>query len=540
MFSIDQNSHSLWDTLPKLQAIAAAGHGVSHFIEDIDVAFTDLGADVADGDLRIQREQFHPSGGSAWGAALFYTDFLGRQPTELRDYEDQLGMKVSSLAKQIDTPLEDLYSEFSVSDNHMLVGSSYAGDRQHHRLIGDLGIDEVRPFIEKVLDLGRQDCLRRFPDADSQTRTREWFDREAQRINYLLDATDTKTTLTDFYNRWLEEYLRGEVSLRRASELFALDGDPQRRAVLEIFLRDYDQAAGLYNQAMKDADVGVHPLHTDRGELPFFAVFRHDGHLVRTGATLDNNTLLIDEWEFPVADGRLPGEAMADAGITAVAGKAALLVIQARLGENRRRLALPYHGSLYMPAAYRLEELLDETGLLPGPVEPVCRVRLHLLDRLADVSATIALPEYLARELGCDEIPASRLAAEYDEIQTAAATRLEQFRNEDAREAWLDETFASERSQIEEFEQQKRDIARQNPKDPKVRELWKQERGIRDRLTVELLRRVHADIQLSQLDFYDSRGAILPWCVALGGEALYNDVIHKAELYDETPRNYAP
>lgn len=46
MISIDQNCHSLWDVVPKLQALAAHGKKVRHFIEDIDVAFTSAAAEV--------------------------------------------------------------------------------------------------------------------------------------------------------------------------------------------------------------------------------------------------------------------------------------------------------------------------------------------------------------------------------------------------------------------------------------------------------------------------------------------------------------
>lgn len=535
MISIDQNSHSLWDTLPKLQALTAAGHTVYHYIEDVDVAFTDLGADES-GELHIMAEQFHPSGGSAWGAALFYTDFLGRQPTELRNYESQFGMKVAALAKQLDTSLDDLYATYSISDNHMLVGPSYVGDKRHHRLIGDLGAEEIRPFLQQIIDLGEADCRRRFPDADAHERIDAWFTAERRRVDALLaDGGD----LVGLYNRWLDAYLHTNAELHRTSRLFALDGDPHRRQLLELFTRDYDTAAGLYNQAMDEADLGLHPLHTGRGELPFFAVFHHDGHLVRTGANLDGRELRIAEMTFTLNhDGSLPVEAMMNAGVTAAFGKAALMVIQARYGASGRRLALPYHGSLYMPAAYRLEALLDQAGWLTEDVKPVCRVRLHLLDRLADVESTIALPAYLAAEMGCDTVPAKRLAAEYADIQQAAADRLDAFKDDTAREAWQAERFATEHAQIEKLQQTKREIAQENPKDPRVRDLWKHEREIHDKLLAETLKRIHADIQLSQLDFYDSRGAILPWCIALGGEALYNRIIEQAELYDETPENH--
>ena len=41
------------------------------------------------------------------------------------------------------------------------------------------------------------------------------------------------------------------------------------------------------------------------------------------------------------------------------------------------------------------------------------------------------------------------------------------------------------------------------------------------------------DYQAAHIDFYDSRGAILPWCIALGGESFYNEVIAKARITEE-------
>ena len=122
MFSIDQNSNSLWDTLPKLQVMERSARVVVHFVEDLDVAFTSLGAGVDDRatseppGLRIARERFYPSGGQDWGATLFYSDFLGRLPVEPRTWEPQLGMKISAAARQLGRDLEDLYAEYSVGE----------------------------------------------------------------------------------------------------------------------------------------------------------------------------------------------------------------------------------------------------------------------------------------------------------------------------------------------------------------------------------------------------------------------------------------
>ena len=101
MFSIDQNCHSLWDVVPKLQALARRGVAVRHFVEDIDVAFTQMGAGPDGGELRLARERFYRSGGGDWGAALFYADFLGAQPTEIREWEKWTGMRFPESGKYI-------------------------------------------------------------------------------------------------------------------------------------------------------------------------------------------------------------------------------------------------------------------------------------------------------------------------------------------------------------------------------------------------------------------------------------------------------
>ena len=38
---------------------------------------------------------------------------------------------------------------------------------------------------------------------------------------------------------------------------------------------------------------------------------------------------------------------------------------------------------------------------------------------------------------------------------------------------------------------------------------------------------------MARIDYWDSRGAILPWCIGLAGEGLYDAVINDAETYYE-------
>lgn len=532
VFSIDQNSHSLWDTLPKLQALVAAGREVHHFIEDIDVAFTAIGADLDEAPMELARERFYASGGQDWGAAMFYSDFLGREPLDLRTLEPQLGQKLAALARTMDTTVEALYDEFALSDNWILTGSSYVGDRRHHRCIGDLGRDETEPWLRRLLKLAEQDCLERFPQGDAHQRIRGWFSTEFQIVDGI--CARAEDSLCDVYAQWLAKYVSSTATIDRSGSLFAPGADPHRDALIELFLRDYDTAAGLYNQALADVDLGLHPLDTAAGELPCFGVFDYQGCLVRSPARLDGRTIRIAEMAFDLdAASHLPVEAMRQAGIEALPGKAVLLVLQARIGPHGGPLALPKHGSTYMPAAHRLANLLAEADLLPAPLRPVLRVDFKLLDRIAELDTLIRLPKILREPFGCDELPACQLSARYGEVIAEARTRLGQLTSDAGRDAWARAAAPDLVDRIDVRQEQKRRLASQNPKDPRVQELWQQIRHDQATLAGELLEQVVRDTHAAHLDFYNSRGAILPWCVALGGEEFYSEVIASAEITQE-------
>ena len=174
MFSIDQNCHPLWDVVPKLHALAASGRTVTHFIEDVDMAYTAIGADDGD-EARLAPERFHRGGAADWGAAVFYYEFLGRQPVDIRHWERWTGMKTAALARRLGRTVDDLYDEYSPSDNWQLIGPSYVGDSRHHRLIGDLTVAETAPHLREMTDRGQADMRRAFPSAESRARLDRWF-----------------------------------------------------------------------------------------------------------------------------------------------------------------------------------------------------------------------------------------------------------------------------------------------------------------------------------------------------------------------------
>ena len=534
MFSIDQNCHPLWDVIPKLQALAAKGQRVRHFVEDVDVAFTALGSSVDDEVLHLARERFHRSGGQDWGAALFYAEFLGRLPVEIRDWEPLTGLKTNTLARQLGRTVDDLYDEFSPGDTWQLIGSSYIGDRNHHRTIGDLSVAETTCFVRQLFRRARESLLATFPQADSQERLNAWFDAELERFERLARQC-AERRLTGLYRLWLREHVPdGLVEIGLSSSLFALGADPSRTALLELFLRDYPLASTLYNQAIESAGAQLRPLRRKDGELPFFAILDYQGHRVRTTTFLRDGALLLGNESLRLGPNRrLPLDALAAVGVRALCGKALLLVVQARLGPEGRPLALPHRGSLYMPASDRLVEQLVARGLLPGPLHPVVRVRFRLLDRLAELDTLIRLPRHLVPCFGKDEIPARVLAAEHAALARAAAERLEAFRDDGSRAAWQRANLPELTRAIAEIEERRRQLARADTTPEEMSQIWKRSKALQLDLLDQTLRQIARDAQVREIDYWDSRGALLPWCIALGGRAFYDRLVAQAELHEE-------
>jgi len=402
-------------------------------------------------------------------------------------------------------------------------------------VIGDVLLEEARDFLYEILDFAWADCMRAFPQADAQRRIAEWFGTERRRLDRLVEAC-AGGRLVDLYRAWLREYLpEGGVEIGLASSLLSCGTDPSRHALLEVFLRDYPRASEAYNRAVTEVPTGVRPLRTDQGELPFFATFEHQGRLVRAGAFIDDGGVRVGGLAFKLdEDRRLPLAAMQAAGVRSLAGKAIALVLQVRLGPAGDSLVLPYRGSLYMPSAHRLAGELAAAGLLPSPPRPLTRVRLGLLDRMSGLDAIICLPAHLVPYFGKQEVPASELGRQYRVIAAQAHDRLERFKDAAFRFRWQHENCADLEAKIAPLEARRRQLAQTDPKCEQVRLIWKDVKPLKIQMLDRMIRQIAGDWQARDLDYWDSRGAIMPWCVAMGGEDFYKDVIRNAAIYEET------
>lgn len=537
--SIDQNSHPLWDTLPKLNALEARGISGTHLLEDIDVAFTRRGASPGDSDdLEISPERYYRGGTSDWGATLFYTRILGRNPLDARDLEPYTGLSTKALAHQLNLSVDELYDRYSISDNWQMIGGSYIDEtRQAHRVIGDLTISETAEHIFSLLELAREDLLDTFPESGTRERIKSFFNQEGGRLTRIIGARAPTAPLVELYRDWISAHTSA-VRYGLTSERFAIDRpDIEYDPLLFFFLNDYETARGLYNEAINETNSGLNKLSAKSGELPFFAVWKKPDAFFRTPLVIDDRTIIAGThtWKLrETAKGfQLPVDKMSEAGVCGIAGKALLLVLQARMEPGGDSLALPYRGSSYMPTARLLEEKLKANKVLPSPVKPVYRIKLNFLQSLRHAQTILQLPPHLARSFGVTEIRAEDFAEQLDSVFKKNHATLEACQHADGRQALIRELAPALEEKATALDARRKEVARNPETRHLAADLWDEVKVIRQNQWETFTDAVVACIHTADLDYFNSRGAVYPWSLAIGGPAHYEKIISEAEIYEE-------
>ena len=533
--SIDQNSNTLWDVVPKLDALLSRNVPATHFVEDIDSAFTRHGA--KEGGTGLRKERVLRGGESDWGASLFYMEFLGRLPLDIRELEPFTGWTTAALSRRLNSDMDELYEQYSTSDNWQLTGASYVGENHGlHRVIGDLRVAEIADHLRELLSRAESDLLRAFPETAAQARINNWFERERTLVASLL-RDHAADTLPQLYKGWLTRRCVRQFPVKFTSEFFRLEQDNPAHRLLSLFISRYEEAAACYNRAIKETGARLRTLKTTEGELPFFALRRLDGSLVRSSLRLDGSSLCHAQGSWPLPASRLPWERMRADGVVSVAGKALLLVIQARCEPGGAALVLPHQGSLYMPTAHALERLLRENGLLPWDrLHSVYRVRFRLFDRMRGCQTIIRLPDYLRQAFTSEEMTAAAFAEELSAQCARIQHTFDRLRlNPAEHDRLMTELWPEDNTRRQSQEARRRELALS----PEGRNEATQIRDEIRKLDATLLRRFFDWLveqrRVLELLYYDSRGALLPWCVALGGEPFYRSLIEQAELYPEPP-----
>ena len=187
-----------------------------------------------------------------------------------------------------------------------------------------------------------------------------------------------------------------------------------------------------------------------------------------------------------------------------------------------------------MPTSVRLAEKLAAAGQLPAALHPIVRVRFALLDRLAELDTPVVLPRHLARSFGRAELPASDIAANWRPVLARARKRLEGLASEEGRQAFLRETCPDALDEIDALDARRRELARLTPPPAEqIRPVSQRIAELQRNLTACLVNQIHVDYQTAEMDYWDSRGALMPWCIALGGQDFYRRVLAGAEIYEQ-------
>lgn len=536
--SIDQNSHPLWDPLPKLQALGEKGWSGVHYIEDLDTAFTRRGAMPGQDSLELAPERLYRDGTSDWGAALFYSAFIGRAPIDPRQLEPYLGLTVKKISRKLDLSVDQFYEKYAVSDNWQLIGSSYLFDRYSHRVIGDLKIGEIKCFLDELMVRAQRDLEVSFPEKSSKRRIGEWFDTESASLRKII-ADDNQQSLPDFYKKWLRFRLSRNIRCDRALNLFGFgeksDDKLSGNSLLSLFLTDYSLLAETYNRAIQETGEGVNRLDVKNGELPFFSVWRRGGRMFRTPMKLVDQSLICGETYWRLTKGKEPPwREMRREGLVSIAGKALILVLEARNKRTGAPLALPEQGSLYMPAAHTFQRYLAELGFQAAETYPILRVKLSFLTHLQDVKESVVRPpEYIRNRLACDTVETAELARRLAELREEAQQELAAARSDEGRERLRSQLDPEADREIKELEGRRRELARQPETRADASELWDKIKALEKGRWYKMTQRLSDDLHLSNVDYWNSRGAILPWSIAAGGPDLYDKIIKQAEIREE-------
>lgn len=142
-------------------------------------------------------------------------------------------------------------------------------------------------------------------------------------------------------------------------------------------------------------------------------------------------------------------------------------------------------------------------------------------------------PAYLRQALGIEEAPAAQVGAALEAAMAEARCTLEALRDPGRREALVRQRFAAWSAERTELDAERRRLAADPQRRPEATAIWQRLKDLDRRLAEAQAEWVLQLLRLLDVAYYDSRGALLPWCLALEGETLYRRMLAQAEIVPE-------
>ena len=190
-------------------------------------------------------------------------------------------------------------------------------------------------------------------------------------------------------------------------------------------------------------------------------------------------------------------------------------------------------GCLYMPAAYAFETKLAAAGLLPRETHPVFRVKFNFIDHMRSSQTLIRLPQYLHETFGAAEMQAAEFAEACPERIAAARRDLDKAQTEEGRERLAARLFPDDVRRRQEMATRRAELGRNAETRSQAGALWQEIKTLDQSLLKRQIDWTVRQLRVRDLEFADSRGALLPWSIALGGEPFYQQLLAATKIYAE-------
>jgi len=164
----------------------------------------------------------------------------------------------------------------------------------------------------------------------------------------------------------------------------------------------------------------------------------------------------------------------------------------------------------------------------------VLRVRFRFFDHWRGCVTFVRPPPYLQQALGVAELRAADLAEALVGGMAAARADLAAWSDDSRRDALGRQQFPGLSAERDRLDHERRAAAADPARRPEATVLWQRIKEVDRQMAQAQAEWLLQRLRLLDLAYYDSRGALLPWCLALGGEDLYQRLLRAAELTSES------
>jgi len=533
----DQNCSPFWDTWPKVEFLAKSGHNLLQIIHDTDILYR---GHSRKNSYHIKWLHLKHDGSSYYSPNLFYYRFLGRHnPFPVDKLESYTGLKLSKISALLNLSIENLYEKFGAYDKLALLGGD--SKKNGYRIAAGIKLSETYQSFEEFLDLIEEDMHEFVVTTDQKDNLIDVLNiwrAEVQAIN----EKNPNITISELFSLWMQSKFTKNVTFVGCSDYFRVIPENKNRFTFFLdFVRGYHEYAECYNKALEINNSVISKLDIFKGELPFYVIRNIEGQLLRFPIFLENGNLVIQDQilNLPLVTWEDLLSWCEEMRVECLIGKAIPLMMQLRDGNYGVPMVMPKLGSPYTAIVDSYSKLLGERFI---GIKDVSLVDFQIFDALQKANFSFRLPLFL-QEIFKKEIVHCKLFVEQLPFYIREANRVldECKRNP---QLTMREFYPSLTRNLADLEQKRTSQGLILAKIPKRTSEYQHEmvkyfeikssyskiyREYVNKLCQLLVNQWH----VSQLNYFNNRGAFELWSKTLGGINLYQSIIDHTILVSQ-------